>query len=211
MSAIESLSNPLERLAVLPTAVNARPSAPADITWDSAIQYFKNDLVISPLTGGAYVFTGGANDLTAIRGGSDPASSADWTRLQGNGASEVSIYDFAADITSSTAYTLPAGATLTGLPAGSTWNVIFDGQTTTSAPAVANDQSTWIFTAGGGAGANSVAFTSIASVGASLVNFGFSGVVTVGAGGGSITPTASANGAAQTLKAGSRITYVRLA
>lgn len=59
------LSNPFNRLATLPQAVNWRGA------WSPAIVYFRNDIVISPLNFGSYIniFPG-----TTIRGGGDPST-----------------------------------------------------------------------------------------------------------------------------------------
>jgi len=59
------LSDPLNRLASLPQAVNWRG------TWSPAIVYYRNDIVLSPLNFGSYIniFPG-----TTIRGGGDPST-----------------------------------------------------------------------------------------------------------------------------------------
>lgn len=86
---LESLRNPLERLSVLPTTTALRTDAVTNsAVWDATTQYFKNDIVISGIDGGAYVYTGG--EVTQISptgpagfvyGGSDPAESDAWVKF----------------------------------------------------------------------------------------------------------------------------------
>lgn len=211
MASLESLSNPLERLTVLPTAVNIRKSGAGDITWDAGVQYFQNDLVISTLDGGAYVFTGGASNRTSILGGSDPAAAPTlWTSLATVGIQNTSQITVPSTLGAANAITLPAGATLTGLPAGSTWLVAVQGSLTTAIATVAADVSTFTFTPNGaGAVTWRTDIAPIANTVSTITDFGQSGFVTVGTGGSTITPTAAYAGAAPTLVG--LISYVRIA
>lgn len=65
------LDNPLERLAILPNAMNWRG------TWDATEQYFKNDVVVSPTNSASYILAG----QTALLGGADPQFNVDWIEL----------------------------------------------------------------------------------------------------------------------------------
>jgi hypothetical protein len=213
MASLESLSNPLERLGVLPTTMNARFIG-TSLTWSSLVQYFKNDVVLSGVDGGAYVC-----EITAVLGGSDPASApAAWTKLAPNGirnTTQIAIPTTAGSGTGPGTITLPAGATLTGLPAGSSWLVTIQGAYTNATTSVAGDVLTFEVTPNG---TSAVVWTTdvqpiiLASPG-NTVDFGTSGVVTVGTGGTTITPTCSYGAVAFLGTAPSltgRITYTRI-
>jgi len=211
MSALESLSNPLERLQTLPTAVQARGVA-GDIVWDSALQYYRGDLAISSLTGGAYIFTGGTNERSAILGGVDPSLAPTlWTRVQGNGLTNVNVFNGTgtfASTGSGASYTFPAGASILA-PEGSTWLVVIQGANTTgSAKTVGTDFSNFIFTANGTGAVSQTVAPLVAGSTNSL--FSASATVFVGIGGSSIVLTGNAAGAAQTLSS-LRVSYIRLA
>lgn len=213
MASLESLSNPLERLLVLPTAVQARGAA-GDITWDANIQYYRNDIVISPTTGGAYVFTGGVNSRSSIFGGSDPAADTTgvWTRLQGNGPSELAVFAAAAPIVGAgNTYTLPAGASL-AVGEGQLWSITAQGTVSTAAATVAGEFSTLTFTPNGaGAVASSVAINPIVDTATTATPFAFTTTVLVGTGGTSITASGAYATATVGTLTGLRITYARLA
>lgn len=213
MSALESLSNPLERLQTLPTAVQARGAA-GDITWDAGLQYYRGDLAISGITGGAYIFTGGAQERSAILGGVDPALELTglWTRLAANGVSSVSVFDgagpFAAALNGG-AYTFPAGASILA-PEGSTWMCVVQGTNTTAAAKAITDFSLFTFNANG-VGAVDATVAPVMS-GTTISSFSATATVFVGVGGSSITFTGQTGPAsvAQSIS-GLRITYIRLA
>ena len=61
------LSDPLNRLNALPTAVNWRGE------WSPTIVYYRNDIVVSPLTAGTYI---NIIPSTTILGGADPSINA---------------------------------------------------------------------------------------------------------------------------------------
>ena len=213
MSALESLSNPLERLATLPTAVQARSNGAGDITWDATLQYFRGDLAISSLDGGAYVFTGGTFERSSVLGGSDPAAAPTlWTSLAPNGVPQSAVYTSGAPIVgAANAYTLPAGASISA-PEGSVWLCVVDGAVSTAAATVAGDRTTFSFTPNGtGANAGVLTIIPIVDTVATTTPFGYSAVVNVGTGGTSITATAAYVGSVGTLATGLRISYVRLA
>lgn len=214
MASLESLSNSLERLNTLPTSITTRPVG-GDITWDSGLQYYRNDLALSSLTGGAYIFTGGAQERSSILGGLDPAldPSGLWTRLQANGAVEVKAFDAAAPIVPVAgpppSIPFPAGATLTASE-GSTWSVVIQGTTTQGAAITAADYPSFTFTANG-AGAVSATVDVVPLVGPTSQRWSASATVFVGVGGTSIVPSGTYAGAAPTNYAGVRIFYTRVA
>lgn len=212
MASLESLSNPLERLNTLPTALQARGAA-GDITWDPTLQYYRGDLVISTITGGAYIFTGGASERSAILGGSDPSQvPLLWTRVQGNGPAEVFPIPAPAPIVPVAgpppSIPLPAGATLT-VPAGSVWSVSIQGTTNQGGAISAADYPSFTFTPNG-AGAVAATVDIVPLVGPAAQNWSASAVVVVGTGGTTITPSGTYAGAAATNYAGVIITYTRL-
>jgi hypothetical protein len=209
MASLESLSNPLERTAVLPTAMNARKSGAGDLTWDANVQYFVNDVVLSTLDGGAYVFTGGATDRTAILGGADPAADPTlWTSLAPIGIQNSSIVAVPAQLGAAGVITLPAGATLP-VPAGASVLCIAQGQLVTAAATVVGDRSSFIFTANGaGAVSSTTQVVPLVDTISDTTRFTISAVVTAGTGGTSVVGTATYIGNAPTFTG--RITYIRL-
>lgn len=76
--ALESLRDPLSNLKALPTSMKLRGGVD-DFYWDVDTQYYRNDVVLSPLTEGAYVMRGGATSgaETAVKGGDDPSIAAE--------------------------------------------------------------------------------------------------------------------------------------
>lgn len=71
MSLITSLDNPLERLQVLPDAMNWRG------VWNNTTQYYRNDVVLSPIDTATYI----ALNVSTL-GGADPSlTPADWQIL----------------------------------------------------------------------------------------------------------------------------------
>lgn len=72
MATLESLTNPLERLQILPDGMNWRG------LWNNTTQFYQNDVVLSPITTAPYLLTG----RIALAGGADPSTvPADWTEL----------------------------------------------------------------------------------------------------------------------------------
>lgn len=68
---LETLTNPLERLQLLPDGMNWRG------LWNNTTQFYQNDVVLSPLTTAPYILT-----RLALVGGLDPSLvPADWTDL----------------------------------------------------------------------------------------------------------------------------------
>jgi hypothetical protein len=203
MASLESLSNPLERLGVLPTTMSARFIG-TSLTWNVAVQYFKNDVVLSGVDGGAYVC-----EVTAVLGGSDPsAAPAAWTKLAPTGIQNTSLVSVPSTAGVANVIALPAGATLTA-PAGSTWRVGIQGSLATPLVTATTDVTTFAFTPNGAGALVWVADVApIANASSLATEFGLSGVVTVGTGGTTITPAASYTGQNPTL-AGT-IVYTRI-
>jgi hypothetical protein len=173
------------------------------LVWSSAVQYYKNDVVISSVDGGAYVC-----DITATLGGADPsADPVAWTRLAPTGIRNTTIVPVPSVLGATNTITLPAGATLTA-PAGSTWRCSVQGSLTTSVASVAADVTTFTFTPSGSGAL--VWRTDIAPIvnTSTTTDFGQSGIVTVGTGGTNIVPTATYTGAAPTLVG--TIVYTRI-
>lgn len=161
---LESLSNPLERLSVLPTSVQLRldPLTNSPV-WSALIQYFRNDVVISGVNGGAYIFTGGLYDagppvvepLWCLRGGVDPAVDPDgyWQKFTQTGA-ETALF---ATPTFTSAGAPPvivvtANGALTDVASRSVWEAILEYTITWAAPAVAGDLISWQIASNGTGG-----------------------------------------------------------
>jgi hypothetical protein len=212
---LESLRNPLERLEVLPTTMALRTDPLTNSPeWSASVQYFKNDVVISPVDGKAYVYYGGASDVSTVRGGSDPSASADWQVLQGpgvgtEGSAAPTFADGGAGVITVT------GGTLADAGSGSKWLVCFQGTTTAGAPLVAGDTVTWTVT-GSGVGGDSAVWTVVPDVSATKTSWGFSAVIEAGT---SVSPATSdivltgayAGVAAFQAVSGAKITWIRLA
>jgi hypothetical protein len=166
--ALESLSNPLQALASLPYAMNLRSqdATTNNAEWSATTQYFINDVVRSPLTGGLYVYEawdGAQNLSSAIVSANDPSSvggqAEGWASAQGNGLKTVdqnsaAVTGVAAGAAGSLGAT--AGLTLTLLnPIGvaSTWLVKLDyNATLTGAGAfAATEWVVWTTTTNGAA------------------------------------------------------------
>jgi len=226
--ALESLSNPLQALAVLPYAMNLRSqdATTNDSTWSATTQYFHNDVVRSPLTGGLYVYeawdVAGAQNLPdAIVSANDPSSAAGlaegWAPAQGNGLT--SVVQNSAAVTGGTVALANLGATtglILTLPAAlgvaSTWLVKLDYTATLATPPFTGTEwLTWTVTPNGTAPVvrvSSHVFGAAAPSGGSPVSV----VVTLPADGTSLTPTGVQSAAASnfTFTGGVVATYARL-
>ena len=72
------LSTPFRRLNALPTAVNWRNDV-----WSPTTVYFRNDVVVSPITNGSYI---NITPTTTILGGGDPSTNPTaWYEFGGSG------------------------------------------------------------------------------------------------------------------------------
>lgn len=216
MASLESLSNPLERLTVLPTTMNLRKNPATSLPyWDATIQYFINDVVISPLTEGAYICSGGTNDQSAVRGGVDPSldTTGVWwsTSVAGVSNSASITPTFTAPALPNGAYTVVGGTV--NAPAGSEWLVTLQCASATGTGALtATEIVTFTATPNGGAGniVGTLAIQpNIGGAGDATNNWSGSCYVTVGAGGTSITLGGTSGGQVITL-AGVRATFVRV-
>ena len=227
--ALESLSNPLQALAVLPYAMNLRSqdATTNDSTWSATTQYFHNDVVRSPLTGGLYVYEAwdGAQNLPdAILSANDPSSvggqAEGWASAQGNGLKTVDQNSAAVTgVAAGAAGALGAtvGLTLTLLnPLGvaSTWLVKLDytASLTGAAAFAATEWAAWTVTPNGTAPTVRVC-NHVFGSGAVGSGSPVSVVVTLPADGTTLTPTGvqSATSAVLLFTGGVVATYARLA
>lgn len=85
---VDTLSNPLERVRVLPTMMNWRG------VWSVSDQYYNSDVVSSPIDSSLYVL-----NVTSLSGGSDPSLSVDWTAITTTGAAGVTSVSAGTGIT----------------------------------------------------------------------------------------------------------------
>ena len=214
MGSLEPLRNPVTRTSILRNAVNLIKN-PLDNTpvWNEELQYFANDLVISPVNGGAYVFWGGPEGLTTIRGGDEPSIlPLYWWRLTQTG-----VQDSASVVPTVTAgggvYTV-SGESLTDVAPNGVYLVVWQGTATGGSDAgsmSAADIATWTITPTG-AGAVPQILTVSPTVGVASHSWGMSATVVVGDATedptNSISITGAYAGTAQAITA--RVTYVRL-
>lgn len=194
MASLESLSNPVERFAVLPQVMNLnRDPQTASADWIVTRQYYQNDVVISPLDGAAYIlnWTAGGD---AYKGGVDPSldGGVHWMKFAANG---INTYDYL-----NPTFTTGAGPVFTptgttnvfSAVGGSEWLVqIYGTATANPAPLAAGDVLTLTLTPNGTAATPSIV-NLLPFVGAAATNFGYSTYVAVPSDGTSITATFSA-------------------
>lgn len=206
MAALDSLYNPVSRLAVLPDAMNVNKDPTTNsLYWDVASQYYANDVVLSPTNGGAYVMVGGpeglGGHLLAVRGGDDPAldTTGTWTRLsQSSWEGAAPALTFAVGAAASAVVAVTAGAAYP-VVGGYSYSVQFQGSVTGAGAQTVADYTTWTFTPNG-AGAVPVSVDVLPRVGVTSVNFAVSAIVTVPALGTTITLSgAKANPSSQDL------------
>lgn len=152
---LESLSSPLERLSVLPTtmALRTNPLTNSPV-WSATIQYYKNDVVISGVDGGAWVMSGGAADQSVVRGGLDPAVDTTdlWQKFAPDGAPSFELLATTYAVAPAGVITVTNGV-LADVPAGSVWQGQLTFASTYGAPMAATDVITFTATSNGGAGA----------------------------------------------------------
>jgi hypothetical protein len=213
MASLESLANPLERIAVLPTAMNLRqvPAtqvAPASPVWSALVQYFLNDLVISSVDGGAYIWGGGANGETTVRGGNDPSdATSGWIKTATNG---VNTYNTLAP----TIVSAPAGVlTITNgtlsVPAESEWFISVQVIGVLPAVGTSADVSELTFTASG-AGGTALTLDVLPRIGDQTVRYGGCGYVSVGTGAGTTITLGGAYAGQQPTSLTTKVLLVRL-
>ena len=210
MASLESLANPLERTGVLPQAMNANSNPlTGSLEWDVARQYFKNDVAISAINGGAYIYSG---PTTTHLGGSDPSADAvNWTKTFTNG---VSSWDSLA----STLTNNGGGGFTYGTPAtnvftteeSTLWLCTVQGTfTQVSAPPVPLTDAEIISLTLTGQNGTAQTIDIEPRIGSTSSRFGVSAVVGVGPAGTNITITGAYAGAIQ--NGSITTTFVRLA
>jgi hypothetical protein len=223
--ALAPLRNAYTFLDNAPTAMNLRENVSTNSpVWSATQQYFKNDCVVSPTTGGMFIFAGqDPAASTTIRGGLDPwddsfSAVPNWVSLAPAGLNDVTSTPVTATIaqTASAAAVVSAGSF--GLDAtlatpGATYMVNWQGIWNNGGVAfTATDQLIWSF-APNGTGAATVSASE--NPGVTVAPFRMSGsvVVTIPVDGtqivGNLSVGLSALGAAATLS-GLRVTYSRI-
>jgi len=186
MGSLESLSNPVSRLAVLPDAMNVNKSAVDNSPfWDVEKQYYANDVVFSSVNSGAYLMVGGQVGpggvaLLSVRGGADPSADDTGVWLKTSQSSWLGYNNptIAVPAPGATVITVSAGATQPALPAY-TYAVTFSGTMTCPLVTTAADWATWTWTPTG-AGAQPLVVDILPNVGVVATNFSVSGLVTMG-------------------------------
>jgi hypothetical protein len=227
--ALLPLRNALSFLDSAPAAMQLReyPGNPNTPVWDVDTQYFKNDCVVSPTTGGMFIFAG-MNDphKTTIRGGVDPWEDsfidANWVSFAPAGLNDVTTGSV--QITAPTVNTAATPVVVTGGSFGlgpdlatptATYLVTWQGQwaTTGNVAFAATDQYIWAFTPNG-TGAQPVSATSAPGAVQSPYYFSGSVVVNLPADGtqilGSLTSGPTNNLGVVPILSNLRVTYARI-
>lgn len=224
--ALAPLRNALTFLDNAPSAMNLRENpADNDPLWVIDSQYFKNDVVVSPQTGGMYVFTGAGDFKTSIRGGDEPwlnsfSAAPNWKAFSPYGLNDVTTTAVTVTppaVTAATPVVVTAGSL--GLSAdlataGAVYLVTYQGTwaTTGGVAFAATDQYFWSFDPDG---TGSVTVSASSAPGAVVSPYQMSGsvVVAIPADGtqitGALTSGATALGVAPLLS-NLRVTYSRI-
>lgn len=208
MASLESLANPLERIAVLPTTMNLRQNALTGPVWSAVVQYFINDLVISSVDGGAYIWGGGAGGETAVRGGNDPSDpTSGWIKTATDG---VNTYDtLTPTIVSAGAGVLTITNGSLAVPAGSEWFISLQAVGVLPAVGTTADVSELTFTASG-AGGTTLTLDILPRIGNTAVRYGGCGYVSVGTGAGTTITLTGAYAGQQPTSLTTKVLLVRL-
>lgn len=183
---LESLKNPVSRLAVLPDAMNVNKD-PNDNSpyWNPASQYYTNDVVLSSVNSGAYLMVGGPTDnsdpLTGVKGGDDPSADTTgvWEKLSQSSWAGYFNPTITTPGAGATTIAVSANNVYSALP-GYSYMVTFSGTVTFPLVAAATEWSTWTWTPSG-TGALSLVMDVQPTVGNLATNFSLSGVLTMGA------------------------------
>lgn len=147
---LESLADPLSSLRFLPRAMNfatAEEVAVNDPYWAVTHQYVKNDVALSAIDEGAYIFLGGTTNITTAFAGLDPSLDSDWVSLKPAGVNTLAgpvvpvATGGAAPAYTMTVNTLPVGE-------GETWCVSWQCTATKATALVAADFIKWTLTSG---------------------------------------------------------------
>lgn len=220
MASLESLTNPLERLGVLPTVMSWRTNPVSGSgVWQDDIQYYRNDVVFDPTSGGAYIWLGGStagaeNKKVAVYGGFQPSNPlSGWLALGSDYVDPSRSSAPVAGAPAANAIPFTSGAVFI-VPSGSVWQVSLQSTCTAAAPLAAVDVVSFTLTPTG-TGAVPAVWDVLPRADATAVatRWGAGGVVVAGTGGvgglETLTLTAAYAGAAQTLSA-TRVSLVRV-
>ena len=187
MGSLESLTNPVSRLAALPDAMNVNKNTNDNSPyWDVLAQYYVNDLVFSSVNEGAYLMVGppigpGGVAPLSVRGGVDPAldDSGMWVKTSQMSWKNDFNPTIAVPAAAATVLVVSANASYPALPTYS-YAVTFSGTYTCPLVTTADDWATWTWTPSG-AGAVPLVVDLLPKVGVAATNFSVSGVMTMGA------------------------------
>ena len=148
--ALEALADPISQLRYLPRSVNYATATEVAVNepyYADTHQYFKNDMCLSGVDDGAYVFLGGVADKTTTFGGPDPSADPNWISLAKAGANTAEALAPTVASNGTTLYTVTNGS-FTDLPEGSTWLVTWHCTVTKASATLATDWLNWTVTAG---------------------------------------------------------------
>jgi hypothetical protein len=181
--ALEALADPLSRVRFLPLAMNFATATEVGVNdpyYATTHQYVKNDVCLSAVDDGAYVFLGGATDKTATFGGADPSADANWVSLKPAGANTTENREPIVAGAGAPAYAI-VGGSISGLPVGSKWLVNWQCTATKASATLVSDAIKWTIS-GGILNGTSAELTQLPVVDTVAVanSFGGSVVVTVG-------------------------------
>lgn len=178
--ALEPLADPISQLRYLPRSVNYATADEVllnDPYYAVTHQYFKNDVCLSAVDDGAYVYLGGVSNQTATLGGADPSADPKWVSLAKAGANSSALATPVVAAGAGVNYAI-AGGVLSDLPEDSTWLVTWHSTVTKATATLATDWVNWTLT-----GATSQSLTQLPVVDTAALSNSFSGTfyVVVGA------------------------------
>jgi hypothetical protein len=157
---VNSLGNALSSLALLPSTANLPTNTQTNSPyWNASEQYYKNDIAISPIDQGAYVWLGsttvdGSSAATnTVRGGDDPSAQTGWWYSLSSLGPPASTKDVNVNVTvtntgAQSAQTVATSATLTAAQS-TTWLVQWSALLTPTSAWTAPDFTNFTFTASG--------------------------------------------------------------
>jgi len=157
---VNSLGNALSSLALLPSTANLPTNTATNSPyWNASEQYYKNDIAISPIDQGAYVWLGSTTvdgssaASNTVRGGDDPSAQTGWWySLSSLGppaaTKDVNVNVAVTNNAAQAAKTVAAGATLTAAQS-TTWLVQWSALLTPASAWTAPDYTNFTFTASG--------------------------------------------------------------
>nr|WPF46741.1 MAG: hypothetical protein [Lake Baikal virophage 11] len=147
--ALEVLADPLSALRYLPRGMNYATAEEVGINnpyWALSHQYVKNDVCLSGINEGAYVFLGGVTNKTSQKGGLDPSLDSDWVSLAPVGVNSLVAAVPVAAGAAAPAYTMTVNSL--AVPASTVWCVTWQCTATKATALVAADFIAWTLTAG---------------------------------------------------------------